>query len=68
MPELFKGVDQWFLILCGLGFLFLANRSFSKFDETQKRFQELFDKVFERHDNFESRLSKIEGRCEDRDC
>lgn len=68
MPEFLKTIDSWFLVLCALGFLYLVSRSFGKFDKTLDRFEQLFDKVFKRHEEFEGRLSKLEGRCEERDC
>lgn len=63
MPELLKGVDSWFLILTALAFLYMVNRSFGKFDETLKRFETLFDKVFEKHETLDARLSRLEGKC-----
>ena len=41
MPEFLKGVDTWFLVLAAVGFLFMVNRSFGKFDKTLERFDEL---------------------------
>ena len=64
MPEFLKGVDTWFLVLAAVGFLFMVNRSFGKFDKTLERFDELFDKVFEKHEKFDTRLSRLEGKCE----
>lgn len=68
MPEFLMKVDNWFLVLAGLAFLWMANRSFSKFDATQDRFQALFDKLFAKHEELTARVSRIEGRCEERDC
>ena len=54
MPDLFAKVDTWFLILCGLGFLYLANRTFARFDLAIDKFNDLFSE-------HEKRISRLEG-------
>jgi len=54
MLEFLAKVDTWFLILCGLGFLYLANRTFSRFDLAIDKFNELFSE-------HEKRISRLEG-------
>jgi hypothetical protein len=68
MPEFLARVDNWFLVLAGLAFLWMANRSFAKFDATQDRFQELIDRLFHKYEDLSGRVAKIEGRCDERDC
>jgi len=64
MPEILKGVPSWFLMLCSMGFFSLLSFVLLKLNTTLGRFEELFDKVFEKHDDHESRLSRLEGKCE----
>ena len=70
MPDTLKDAPVWFLImaviLTGGGFLYLVNRSFGRFDTTLLRFETLFDKIFEKHEKFDSRLSRLEGAHEAR--
>lgn len=68
MIEALKGVDAWFMVfviacLSPLA-LWLLSRSINKLDQTIDRFQELIDRLFTKYDDHESRLSKLEGKCE----
>lgn len=64
MTDLLKGVPSWFLVLCSMGFFSLLSFVLLKLNNTLIRFEELFDKVFEKHDDHESRISRLEGKCE----
>jgi hypothetical protein len=63
-----QAVPNWFLIfalvLIGSLFIRAMNHSFTKLEKTLDRFEELLDKVFEKHEDHESRLSKLEGAHE----
>ncbi len=61
MVELLKGTPVWFLTGGALIALWLLSRSIGKLDKTIDRFQDLFDKVFEKHEDHEKRLSRLEG-------
>lgn len=64
MAEFLKTVPPWFLVLCALALGIILNRSINRLDATMDRFQELFDKVFQKHDEHEKRISYLEGKCE----
>lgn len=65
MIEFLRNVDSWFLILCvvciGGALLYMVKRSLAHFDNTIDKFDRLFEKVFEKHESFERRLSRLEG-------
>ena len=64
MPDFLKNLPPWFLVLCALAGFFMFMRSLNKLDGTLNRFEELFDKNFEKHEDHESRISKLEGKLE----
>jgi len=61
MTDILKGVPPWFLILCTIGFFSLISFTLLRLNSTLGRFQQLFDKVFEKYDDHEGRLSRLEG-------
>lgn len=65
MTDILKIVPNWFLIcmvvVLGAMFIRAMNHSFGKLEKTLDRFESLFDKVFEKHEDHESRLSRLEG-------
>lgn len=68
MIDFLKSVPTWFLILCVSVLcsfsLWLVSRSIGKLDQTIDRFQELIDRLFNKYDDHENRLSRLEGKCE----
>lgn len=65
MPQLLSTIPTWFLILAVvlLGSLFIRamNHSFGKLEKTIDRFEMLIDKIFDKHEMLENRVSKLEG-------
>ena len=61
MPDLLKEIPPWFLIICTAGFFSLISFTMLRLNGTLSRFQVLFDKIFEKHEEHESRISKLEG-------
>lgn len=65
MTEMLKEVPSWFLIVCITLLVSLLSIvvtvSFNRLTRTLDRFEGLFDKVFEKYEEHESRLSKLEG-------
>ncbi len=68
MTSLIGSVDAWFLklavVLLGGYFLWSLRKILADFKEEVKGLKTLIGKVFDKTDNFEHRLSSIEGRCE----
>ncbi len=61
-------VDSWFLqlavLLLSAYFLWSFQRILSDFKDQVKGLKETIVKLFDRGDDFERRLSNIEGRCD----
>lgn len=79
MLELLKTVDTWFLILavillCGavtiLGgyFLWSVKGILSGFRDAVEELKTLIEKLFDKNNNHETRLSALEGRCAAMQC
>lgn len=67
MSDLLKSVDSWFLVLVvialGGWFVWSVKNIFDGFTRTVGDLQKLIDKLFDKHDDHESRLSELEGHC-----
>lgn len=55
---------MWFLIICAVAFFYMLGRSLRKFDGTMDKFEKAFISLFDLHSKHDSRISKLEGRCE----
>jgi len=68
MADFLKTVDLWFLvlivILLGGYFLWSVKQVFRDFKKSLEDMHKLIEKIFDRHDDFEKRLSSLEGRCD----
>uniref|UniRef100_A0A831U363 Uncharacterized protein n=1 Tax=Geobacter metallireducens TaxID=28232 RepID=A0A831U363_GEOME len=75
MTELLHGVPGWFLIivivlfggaitLLGGYFLWSVKGILAGFKDAVEELKTLIQKLFDKHDDHEKRLSALEGRCE----
>ena len=68
MASLINNVDTWFLqlavLLLGGYFLWSFRKILTDFKDEVKGLKETIVRLFERGDDFERRLSNIEGRCD----
>jgi len=72
MLQFLNGVDTWFLKLAvfvlGVYFMWSLRKILTDFKEEVKDLKETIVKLFDRGDDFERRLSNMEGRCEAIQC
>lgn len=68
MAEFLKSVDVWFLVLAvillGGWFVWSVRNIFENFTGAVEKLQKLIEKLFDKHDDHENRLSALEGRCD----
>jgi len=67
MQDMLKSVDPWFLNLSVLllsgYFLWSIRNIFTGFKEAVEKLANLIDRLYEKHDDHETRISNLEGRC-----
>ena len=70
MAEFIKSIDMWFLVLAvmllGGWFVWSVRNIFDNFVRAVNDLQKLIEKLFDKHEDHESRLSALEGRCDAR--
>jgi len=65
MVEILNKIPNWFLVALVAVLLFLCatglNHTLIKLNQSLDDFKRLIEKLFEKHENHESRLSRLEG-------
>ena len=68
MAEFIKSIDVWFLVLAvmllGYWFVWSVRNIFDNFIKAINDLRKLIDKLFDKNDDHETRLSALEGRCD----
>ena len=68
MAEILKSINPWLLILTvillGGWFVWSVRNIFEGFAKAVNDLRNLIEKLFDKHDDHETRLSSLEGRCD----